>query len=174
MLPTLEPWWKIQNFLSDLYSMGVIIAYKMLQYGIEKREVAIVGRLTKFSCASFVSSHTLWYTGEWFLIHRGSSHVTPYACRGNFGPLTFSPEFMIIWLLEYAILAQLNSYDGRSRTVHHGPKLHVREVYDHVASDHFEFGRNHASVYSVILFIVRHEFISVGMYPCWSNQLLYW
>ena len=38
--------------------MGVIIAYKMLQYGIEKREVAIVGRLTKFSCASFVSSHT--------------------------------------------------------------------------------------------------------------------
>ena len=35
--------------------MGVIIAYKMLQYGIEKREVAIVGRLTKFSCASFVS-----------------------------------------------------------------------------------------------------------------------
>ena len=39
--------------------MGVMIAYKMLQYGIEKREVAIVGRLTKFSCASFVSgSHT--------------------------------------------------------------------------------------------------------------------
>ena len=28
-----------------------------------------------------------------------------------------------------------NSYDG--------PKLHIREVYDHVASDHFEFGRNH-------------------------------
>ena len=69
----------------------------MLQYGIEKREVAIVGRLTKFSCASFVSSHTLWYTGEWFLIHRGGSHVTPYACRGNFGPL----------LLKYAILVQL-------------------------------------------------------------------
>jgi len=41
--------------LSELYSMGVMIAYKMLQYGIEKREVAIVGRLTKFSCASFLA-----------------------------------------------------------------------------------------------------------------------
>ena len=42
--------------------MGVIIAYKMLQNGVENREIAIVGRLTKFSCASFVSncrSHTL-------------------------------------------------------------------------------------------------------------------
>ena len=56
--PLSSPDRKIRNFLSDLYSMGVIIAYKMLQYGIEKREVAIVGRLTKFSCASFVSSHT--------------------------------------------------------------------------------------------------------------------
>jgi len=52
------------NFVSDLYAMGVIIAYKMLQYGIEKREVAIVGRLTKFSCASFVSYKSSYSVGH--------------------------------------------------------------------------------------------------------------
>ena len=34
--------------------------------------------------------YTIYYTGVWFLVHRGGSHVTPYACRRSFGPLILS------------------------------------------------------------------------------------
>ena len=55
-------------------------------------------------------TNKLSYTRVWFLVHR-DSRMTPYACRRSFGPLTFSPKFMITWLIlfEYAILVLIKT-----------------------------------------------------------------
>ena len=51
------------------------------------------------------------YTVVWFLIHRGGSHVTPYACCRSFGPLNFHLKFMTTWLIlfEYALLVHIKT-----------------------------------------------------------------
>ena len=38
-----------------------------------------------------------WYTGVPSLVHYLLHHVTAYACRHKFGPLTFSSKFLITW-----------------------------------------------------------------------------
>ena len=57
---------------------------------------------------SYVRRH---YTGVPSLVHYLLRHVTAYACRHKFGPLTFSSKFLITWsiLVEYAGLVHIQT-----------------------------------------------------------------